>query len=337
MPFGRGAQGELFRQTKRPGTRALGVPAGTQPHLACPDGTKAPFGRGRSLRARLLKVKAAARPWKDRCSDKAWPQSAALVHAFRGTAMRRAQRRLLPAAAALSLTLHAALLAGLWLDPPSPPPPPAPVVELTLVRPTPPAPSSATAPATPAPPGYPDEDLEIAAAPVARSSETVARSRPRLPPGATGQAAPSGQGATGIGVAPEPGPPGPPATRPPERIRPRLGEVLRADTCSDADRLTARERDACRERLGRARAAGPIPPTAELRRALEAADDRRAKANRRLGETFDDPHVAQCAGSGLCRRELAGVPFGEPPPALPVIPPSTLRGDDDALRLRPRP
>jgi hypothetical protein len=113
--------------------------------------------------------------------------------------------------------------------------------------------------------------------------------------------------------------------------------VLRAETCSDLDRLTPREREACRERLGGARAAGPVPPTAALRRALEAADDRRAKANRRLGETFNDPHVAQCAGSGLCRRELVGIPFGEPPPALPVIPPSTLRGDDDALRPKLRP
>jgi hypothetical protein len=113
--------------------------------------------------------------------------------------------------------------------------------------------------------------------------------------------------------------------------------VLRADACLDLHKLTPKERDRCHERLGRARAEGPVPPTARLKRALEAADDARYKANRRLGETFDDPLTAQCAGSGLCHRELAGIPFGKIPEALPVIPPSTLRGDDDALWAKPRP
>jgi hypothetical protein len=31
------------------------------------------------------------------------------------------------------------------------------------------------------------------------------------------------------------------------------------------------------------------------------------------------------------------IPFGRIPPAITPIPPSTLRGDDDALRPKPRP
>lgn len=245
--------------------------------------------------------------------------------------MRQARRRLV-GAGALSLALHGALLTGLWLDRPPPPPPEAPVFELTLVRPpersappqaTPPpvAPASATAE---------EQEREVATPP-----------RVRRAPGAPapGYSIPNAVQGAEVDARPAPTPATPftPLPSPPVRDGPRLGDVLRAEFCSDNDRLTAREQEACRERLGRSRAAGPPPPTVALRRALEAADDARAKASRRVGETFDDPHVAQCAGSGLCRRELKGVPFGNPPPALPVIPPSTLRGDDDALRPKPRP
>ena len=81
-----------------------------------------------------------------------------------------------------------------------------------------------------------------------------------------------------------------------------------------------------------------MPPTTAQRHAREELDDARYKANRRLGERVGDPLTAQCAGSDICHRELpVSIPFGRPPPASPVIPPSTLRGDDDALKPRPRP
>lgn len=82
----------------------------------------------------------------------------------------------------------------------------------------------------------------------------------------------------------------------------------------------------------------PLAPTTAERHAREERDDARYKANRRLGETVRDPLVAQCAGSGLCHSELPkGIAFGRVPPASPVIPPSKLRGDDDALRPKPKP
>lgn len=141
--------------------------------------------------------------------------------------------------------------------------------------------------------------------------------------------------------------PNPPSGRPPPTTASAkpgpdlslLGAALRAADCGAGATLSARDRQRCLEQAaaGGAREPSP-PPTTAQRHAREALDDARYKANRRLGELVRDPKYARCAGSDLCHADLPIViPFGKVPKALPVIPPSTLRGDDDALRPKPRP
>jgi hypothetical protein len=117
-----------------------------------------------------------------------------------------------------------------------------------------------------------------------------------------------------------------------------VAAALRAADCSAGSTMPARERQGCVERAAAGGREPPPPATTTQRHAREALDDARFKANRRVGESIRDPAVARCAGAGICHADLPiAIPFGKVPKALPVIPPSTLRGDDDALRPKPRP
>lgn len=203
--------------------------------------------------------------------------------------------------------------------------------ELTLLR--------------PAPDARPPEPLEPTLddpAPATNSMSVPEREEvARRPARAPVQGAPAASAPTGLeGPARPPSPPAPspaqraPASPPPP---PGLGQALRAAACADGDRLSARERALCDERLGRtARGAAPLAPT---RRARDLAYDidqaRNPTRNAYNALRADGMHCEMIEGCLPPARN--GVPFGKPPPALPVIPPSTLRGDDDALRPRARP
>jgi hypothetical protein len=104
--------------------------------------------------------------------------------------------------------------------------------------------------------------------------------------------------------------------------------ALRAADCSPTATLTAREREAC---LARAAAGGrrdaPLPPPDAWARRRRGDEAHRQGPRNLL--------AANCGHPDGCAPE--GMRFGRIPPASPVIPPSTLRGDDDALRPKPKP
>ena len=256
---------------------------------------------------------------------------------------RRDGRRLLGAVIA-SAGLHLAVFAVLVTspDPPSDPPPPRPV-EVTLLRPE-RRPAQETA-ERPAPEARADE-----AGPVNTPALTDVPFRTRsprflLPAGAGGfrdGLAESPPAATGS-AAPNLAPPATPARAP----APALGSALRAADCDEQGRR--RSRDGCDERLGAVgRAAAPLPPDPNARLQAEAAGRTAAVAAKEAGRLRPLPGGAcpSCGGMSVVSGEgpptnLSDngmkIPFGRITPAVTPIPPSTLRGDDDALRPKPRP
>jgi len=241
-----------------------------------------------------------------------------------GGADRR--RRWWLAAAAASALVHAALLAALLTRTGARPPAPAPAIEVSLLRPDltrrEPAPETQRPAAQSAPPDQrPPAISERAAA----AAEPLAR-------------APVAAAATQAG----PQAPTPPAPLP-SGSAPRVGDpmaavrsALNAGGClGDRSRLTAAQREACDARLANGREGPPLPLSGAHARELRGLAARRQGPRSKFDALSKSP---TCIAGGPCQAELSGgIAFGEPPPALPVIPPSTLRGDDDALRKKPRP
>jgi hypothetical protein len=114
--------------------------------------------------------------------------------------------------------------------------------------------------------------------------------------------------------------------------------------CDTADLLglTRREREACDERRGarnRLAEEDDLPPSLAER---QRRDARAVARNPRP----KGPALVRAPGEGPQNHPVVGlppvmvgatVPFGAPPKAITPIPPSTLRGDDDALRPRTTP
>jgi len=117
-----------------------------------------------------------------------------------------------------------------------------------------------------------------------------------------------------------------------DRLGAALQDRLGCDRAADRE---ARER--CKEAQGAAaRAAPPIPPFTRKKQQELAG----APPPPRGVRTVVGPLNLPGGGGALGLPDPIGVriiiPF-EPAKAIEPIPPSTLRGDDDALRPRPRP
>jgi hypothetical protein len=232
----------------------------------------------------------------------------------------------------VSVAAHAGLLAGLVAsvrplvlgeDPPL-------VVE--LVRPERPT-------ETPEPPAEAQAGPERRLQPAPRASPerpSAPRPVPQPVPPLPVAPAPAPPPAAAPTTAPAPIAPARPAARSQGDVGEGVRRALRTTVgCAEEDviGLTQRERDECRRRLGEARRGGPPAPN-ERQRAMRPGPARR-DAHAELRPEWD----CGAGGSLGCRGSAvmvgASIPFGYVPPALPVIPPSTLRGDDDALRPKP--
>jgi hypothetical protein len=131
---------------------------------------------------------------------------------------------------------------------------------------------------------------------------------------------------------------------PPGDIDDRLRSALRTTVgCPDGEviGLTRRERERCDEGRGaRTRDAPPAPLPTAKQRAFDATVQGRNPPPNARDKVFHDKGI-DCHGSNMgmgCMPKLAKPrPFGKPPKAITPIPPSTLRGDDDALRPKPKP
>ena len=211
----------------------------------------------------------------------------------------------------------------------------APPLVVELVRPDRP---TETPEPSPADPSEPDRRLQ----PTQRTTferpsapRPVAQPAPPLPV----PPAPAPAPAAVPTAAPAPIAPARPGLRnQPNAVGDGVRRALRTTVgCAEEDviGLTQRERDECRRRLSEARRAGPLPPN-ERQRAMRPGPARR-DAHAELRPAWD----CGAGGSLDCRGSAVmvggSIPFGYVPPALPVIAPSTLRGDDDALRPKPKP
>jgi hypothetical protein len=236
-----------------------------------------------------------------------------------GTAGRRRGGRL--AATVLALLVHVAFLLALLASLRPLITPEAPVLVVELVRPE----RRAFEP--------PPSTLE-------------AKERPAPPPGFQAPLRPFALGPTGGApgpLAPFPAPasaaagPGGPSARP--NVGEELAGALRTTIGCDRDAgLTARERTECRRRLGEAaRNLEPIPGAPEKRGSWAGEPDpTKPRVRPYLGPAPTAVAPAIDPG-GVTIGARVSVPFGHPPKALPPIPPSALRGDDDALRPKRRP
>ncbi|MBW3616276.1 MAG: hypothetical protein KY446_00785 [Proteobacteria bacterium] len=253
--------------------------------------------------------------------------------------------RRVAAAAILSLAFHGALLGGLMLrraETGAPAPPP---IEVALIRPerpeTPPRPSVDAADPRPAPTGRLGQER--------RESPASALSAPVPASPALAPAAPPPPSSPAPSTLPA-GPARTPGPRAPSDLS-AVAAALRAVDCSGPGPRTARERELCAVRARTtARTAPALGPDPNPRLQAEAAARTAAAAAREearlrplpLGvctgcNTIGGPRRGEGPATNLSDSSGIKIPFGRPPPALPVIPPSTLRGDDDALRPKPRP
>jgi hypothetical protein len=240
------------------------------------------------------------------------------------------RRRWRAAVIALSLLGHLGLLGVMLASlPPREPLPEPPVIDVQMLPPPgerPSEPQGATEPVE-----APTRPQTPASAPTVRPA-LPSSGAPSPVPGPAGRAplagAPAGGTAAPAGAAPAAG---------------AVREVLRATVgCDTADLLglTRREREACEEARG-ARARGyELPESLAERQARDAravARNPRPKGNEWVRAPGDGPANHSVLGPPDGMMVGGSVAFGRPPKAIAPIPPSTLRGDDDALRPRPAP
>jgi hypothetical protein len=233
----------------------------------------------------------------------------------------------------LSLVAHGAFLSFLLLSLPDAPPPPPPAIQVELVPPplVSPVPQRATVQA------------DRAATPAARAG--AAPMQPRLlqrqdvtpvyaPPAPV---APRPAPSPAQDLPPGPARPAPPPAAGSDDARDRLGAVLRSTGCRNWN-LSAAERERCLEREGALAREGAADIERSERRARneEAEVARRpANATALVRPPGDDPRNHTLGGPPPVMVGVV-IPFGKPPKAIEPIAPSTLRGDDDALRPKPR-
>jgi len=226
---------------------------------------------------------------------------------------------------ALSLSAHLALLAALLSTLVYSPLPAPPVIQVQL---------------TPAPRPAPDERAETPVEPAPAAPPARAPSPPVFRISPTRATTPSSiLAAPAASPRPTPATPGPVPT-PADAETLQVREALRLSVgCDTADLLglTRRERDLCNEaRAARAARYEPVPQSDTERRRADwrAAGREDTTAGSRIGllpppkrssPLLEDPIMVGVT-----------VPFGKPPKAITPIAPSTLRGDDDALRPKPR-
>ena len=181
-------------------------------------------------------------------------------------------------------------------------PPPAPIFQIELIRPATPAPLTRARRAP---------DGPITSAPVHKPT-------PPPIPAAVGESANTDAPPTAAGPAGE-------------AAFEQAADALAARAACDPSglrRLNAEERAACEERQGAARAAGRLPSRMEREAEAEPFRAKRRVKFREPGRLHHD---------ALPDPIMVGVtiPTGRPARAIAPIAPSTLRGDDDALRPKP--
>jgi hypothetical protein len=236
------------------------------------------------------------------------------------TGRRRARIGRAAAVAAACLAGHIALFAAMFATRRPELTAAAPVIEVELLRPPPPEGARAERPAPAA--------LRAPAPPLPFR-------RPRL----TGPA--PAETVAVVPAPPAPPPPPPPAAAPPpDDVLARIADALAAAGECDPNRLAALapgQQARCRERAGAA---------ARNAERMQTPAERRAEAARARAAAAKGPALVRGPGDAPGSHPALGpppvmvgvsVPFGKPPKALPPIPPSTLRGDDDALRPKPSP
>jgi hypothetical protein len=234
----------------------------------------------------------------------------------------------------LSLAAHGAFLGFLLLSLPDAPPPPPPTIQVELVPP----------PLVSPLPRRAAVQADRAEAPAARAGASPVQPRllerqqvaPVFTPAAPAPAPPPlGPGPTAPAASPaRPAAPAPAAA---DDARDRLGAALRSTGCRNWN-LSAAERERCLEREGAlAREAVPDALRAERRARKEEAEvaNRPPNATALVRGPGDDPRDHPMVGLPPVMVGVV-IPFGKPPKAIEPIAPSTLRGDDDALRPKPR-
>ena len=224
------------------------------------------------------------------------------------------------------MAAHGALFAALLASLPRDRPPPVQTFEVQIVSPP--------ERLRPDIPEAPVEPVEQRADPAPPQPSFAVRPAPvRATPQSPGFTAP----------APRPAPPAPTlGTGAPRAVQPATEQVregLRLSVgCDSADvlGLTRRERERCAEERGARTRDAALPEGYDRERedARAVARNPRRPATSLVRAPREGPQNHPVVGLPPVTVG-ASIPFGKPPKAIEPIAPSTLRGDDDALRPRP--